>query len=223
MKHEQIALPRPATHFWRAAAATVRAFTEGVAPGVMIARMYPDDQIAPIILRAATTQATLTDPAWAGPLAQLSISQAIEDIVAMTVAGRLARAGALEVDLGRYASVRVPGRAVHAADAGQWVQEGHPIPARQLHILGGPILSPQKARVPRHHDARDDRGLEHRGGHAAAAHRSRGHLALDAALFSTSAATAGQPARPASGLTALTPSTDDRLRCCRARPRHAGR
>ena len=33
MRHEQIALPRPAEHFWRAAAASVRAFAEGVAPG----------------------------------------------------------------------------------------------------------------------------------------------------------------------------------------------
>ena len=78
------------------------------------------------------------------PLAQLSISEAIEDIVAMTVVGRLSQSGALKVDLGRYASVRVPGRAVHPGDAGVWVQEGQPIPTRQFQLLGGPLLTPQK-------------------------------------------------------------------------------
>lgn len=207
MRHEQITLPRPAEHFWRAAAATVRAHYEGIAAAEMVKRMWPDDQVTPIILRAATTQATTTDAAWAGPLAQLSISQAIEDIVAMTVAGRLARSGALQIDLGRYASVRVPGRAVHPSDAGQWVQEGHPIPARQLQILSGPTLAPNKLACL----ATMTREISEASNIDAVVRQlltEAAGLALDAALFSTSAATAAQPAGLLNGLTALTASSN---------------
>ena len=205
MRHEQIALPRPSEHFWRAAAAAVRAYVESVAPADMVKRMYPDDKVAPIILRAASTAATTSDAAWAGPLAQLSISEAIEDIVAMTVAGRLARAGALQVDIGRYASVRVPGRATHAADAGQWVQEGHPIPARQLQILAGPTLTPQKLACI----TTMTREMSEASNIEAVVRQfltEAAGMAIDAALFSASAATAAQPAGLLHGLTSLTPS-----------------
>lgn len=206
MKQERITALPPATHFWRACAANVRAFTDGVPPDVAAARMYPDDAVVPVILRAASTQATTTDPAWAGPVAQLSISEAIEDIVAMTVVGRLARAGALQVVLGRLAAVRVPGRSVNPLDAGQWVQEGHPIPARSQQILAGPTLLPQKLACL----VTMTREMSEASNIDAVVRRlliEAAGIALDAALFSTSAATAAQPAGLLHGLTALTPTS----------------
>jgi hypothetical protein len=82
--------------------------------------MYPDDAVTPIVLRAASTQATLSDPSWAGPLAMVGVSQAIEDIVAMSSLERLLAAGALHVDLGRLPSLTVPGRQTAVTDAGAW-------------------------------------------------------------------------------------------------------
>jgi hypothetical protein len=146
MREDRIARPRPAAHVWRAAAATVRAFIEGIPAANAVKAMYPDDPITAIVMRAATTQATTGDPSWAGPLAALSVSEAIEDIVAMTAMGKLIASGALQVDMGRFASVVVPGRATHPADAGNWVQEGKPSPARQLTVLG-PTLRAHKLEV----------------------------------------------------------------------------
>ena len=124
----------------------------------------------------------------------------------MTVAGRLARAGALQVDIGRYGSVRVPGRATHAADAGQWVQEGHPIPARHCTILAGPTLTPQKLACI----TTMTREITEASNIEAVVRQfltEAAGIAIDAALFSASAATAAQPAGLLHGLTGLTPST----------------
>lgn len=197
---------KPAKHFWRAQAAIVRGYVNGISAADAARQMYPDDVIAPIILRAATTQATTTDPAWAGPVARLAISEAIEDIVAMTVIGRLTLANALKVDLGRLASVRVPGRAVHAGDAGQWVQEGQAIPARQLQLLSGPTLTPTKLACL----TTMTREMSETSNIEDVVERlltEAAMISLDAAIFSAAAASGAQPAGLLNGLVALAPST----------------
>jgi hypothetical protein len=128
---------QPTNQVWRAAAAVVRGHIAHVPPEQMAKTMYPDDTVTPIIARAASTMATLTDAAWAGPLARYAVSQAVEDIVTMTAAGRMEAAGALRVDMGQLSSVTVPGRAITAADAGAWVAEGAPIPAKQFNYTPG--------------------------------------------------------------------------------------
>ena len=212
MKQERI-LEKPSTHFWRAAAAVVRGFVEGTTAEHALKRRHPEDVVAPIILRAASGPAILTDPAWAGPLAMLSVSDAIEELVAMTVIGRLSLSGALRVDLGRYATVRVPGRAVHASDAGTWVQEGSPIPTRQFLLLGGPLLTPRKLAciVPMTREITEASNIE-------AVVRQllieAAGLSLDAALFSATAASPEQPAGLLNGLAALTPSALTGFEAC---------
>jgi hypothetical protein len=133
-------------HTWRAAAAKVRAFIKGQSVEQVLHENYPDDQVTPIIARAVSHPAILTDPAWAGPLAALSVSEAVQDSVSMSILGRLMMAGGLHIDLGKFASVVVPGRSTTIADAGQWVAEGAPIPAKQ-HLLLGPTLRPRKLAV----------------------------------------------------------------------------
>jgi hypothetical protein len=144
MKEGNIPRPRPAAYTWRAATATVRAFTRGISAEQAARSLWPEDDVTPIILRGTSTQATLTDPAWAGPLAHLSVLDAIQEAVALSAIGKLLDdGGAFRVDLGRLASLRVPGRLTSAADAGQWVAEGGAIPVRQLNFLG-PVLGPHK-------------------------------------------------------------------------------
>ena len=212
MKQER-SLEKPSTHFWRAAAAVVRGFVEQSTAEQALKRRHPDDVVAPIILRGATGPATTTDPAWAAPLAQLSVSEAIEDIVAMTVVGRLSRSGALKIDLGRYAAVRVPGRAVHPGDAGVWVQEGHPIPTRQFQLLTGAVLTPQKLAciVPLTREITVASYIE---AVVKALLIEAAGISLDAALFSASAGTPAQPAGLLNGLTALTPSASTGFEAC---------
>lgn len=204
--NQHITIPsRSADFVWRAAVATIRAFVNGTSADHMARTMYPDDLITPVVMRAATTQATTTDPAWAGPLAFKSVSLAIEEMVAMSAIGAVLRAGAFNVDLGRNASVRVPGRSTTVANAGKWVQEGHPIPAVQLNILGGPVLAPTKLAVlvTMTQEMTQTSNIEDvvRMTVSEAA-----GLALDAALFSATAATAAQPAGILHGITALTPT-----------------
>jgi hypothetical protein len=204
MKQQQISIPaRPGSLVWRAAALTVRGFVEGLSAETILRAEHPEDQITPLILRAATTQATTTDAAWAGPLARQAVSQAIEDIVAMSALGAVLRAGALNVDLGRNASVRVPGRATTVAGAGKWVQEGHPIPAVQFNLLGGPVLTATKLAVlvTMTREITEASNIEDV---VRVLVTEAAGLALDAALFSTNAATAAQPAGILNGLSALT-------------------
>ncbi len=137
---------RPSVHLWRAVGSKVRAFVKGGSAEEHCARDFPDDRVTPLLLRAASTQATLTDPAWAGPLAATSVLQAVEEVVSLSAIGRLMRSGSLHVDLGRYAAMTVPGRATTIADAGNWVGEGGVKPIRQFSVIG-PTLRPRKLAV----------------------------------------------------------------------------
>jgi hypothetical protein len=196
--------PRPATYVWRAAAATLRGFLDGTSALNAVTRMYPDDQVTSLILRAASTQATLTDPAWAGPLAMVGVSQAIEDIVAMSSLERLLAAGALHVDLGRLASLTIPGRAVKASDAGVWLAEGAPSPVRQYAILG-PTLRPHKLEVITVVTREMSEASNIEDVLRVLLTEAAG-LAIDAGVFSTNAASTGSSAGLMNGLTPLTPT-----------------
>jgi hypothetical protein len=133
-------------HLWRAVAVKVRSFVEGKPLEQIAKQLYPGDPIVPTILRAASAQATLADATWAGPLARASVSEAVQETVSMSVIGRLIAAGALRIDLTRFASVTVPGRSTTPASAGAWVAEGGVIPARRYNLLG-PTLRPHKLSV----------------------------------------------------------------------------
>ena len=198
MKEGSITRPRNAAYLWRAAAATVRGFVDGVAPELVARAQWPDDQVTPILLRATSTQAVTTDPSWAGPLASLSVSEAIEEIVAMSAIGRVMQ-NALRVDLGRYAAVVVPGRITNAADAGQWVVEGNPIPVRQLAVTGQ-TLRPHKIAciVTLTRELIEASNIEDV---VRILLSEAAGLALDAAIFSTSAAAGAQPAGILNGVT----------------------
>ena len=200
-------LPHPSGHVWRIAAATFRGFTHGRAPADMLKSMYPDDVVAPLILaRAASTQATLTDPTWAAPLAHVAVSDAIEDIVSMSALDKLDRTGALRVDMGNMASVVVPGRIIDPTDAiNMWVGEGQAVPVKQYDIIG-PSLNVHKieVNVVVTRELSEASNIENI---LQALLTEMGGLAIDAALFSTDAASPQRSAGILYGLTPMTPSS----------------
>jgi len=53
----------------------------------------------------------------------------------------------LKLSLDGIAELRVPGRALNAAAAGQWVGEGLPGPVRALGFSNAAILQPRKLQV----------------------------------------------------------------------------
>jgi hypothetical protein len=186
-------------------AVRVRSVVEGTSAQKAARQLFSDDLDFDQINRAVSTQATLADPAWAGPLGMPVVSQAIEDIVAMSAIGRLLVSGALRVDLGQRASVTVPGRQTNASNVGTWVGEGGVVQVKQYSIPTAK-LSPHKLEVLctitfEQSQASNIAEILQRLLSESAS------LALDAALFASTAATPAQPGGLLHGLTPLTPST----------------
>jgi hypothetical protein len=103
----------------------------------------------PLITRAASSPATLTDPAWAGGIGHDVVrSDLIQKITALSAAAGLMTLG-MKVDLAGVASIKIPGRTYDptGAVAGDWVAEGAAIPFRQPLIAPGPTLQPKKLGV----------------------------------------------------------------------------
>jgi hypothetical protein len=156
-------------------------------------------------MRAATTQATTTDPSWAGPLAKQSVSDAMIEVTALSAIGKLIAAGALRVSLGSNASVVVPGGHVSPADAGAWIGEGGVKPAHQL-LIGSAILRPRKVAVvvTMTRELTEASNVEDI---VRALLTEASGLALDAAIFSNTASSAVRSAGLFNGLTPIGAST----------------
>jgi len=111
------------------------------------------------------------------------------------------------VSLDGAGQITVPRRLVVAADAGAFVAEGEPLQVRQLNVTGGPSLTPFKFGVIVAFTNELARGavqsfeliVKQMLGEASA-------LALDAAIFSNTAASAVRPAGILNGVSALTPT-----------------
>jgi Phage capsid family len=208
MKQDLYAQPllrKPSEHYWRAVAAQVRGFALNIPAEQALQDRHPDDIVAKMILRATSTQATLTDPAWAGPLARYSVSQAIQEIVSMSALSRLMLAGCLNIDLGRFANVTVPGRSTTPADAGAWVAEGDPIQAKQYALLG-PVLQPHKMAVITSF-TREMATASNIEDMVRVLIAEAAGPAIDAGIFSAAAASPQKSAGIMNGVTALTPTS----------------
>src|SRR5262249_25235225 len=121
--------PRPATYLARAAAAHIRAFVDGNTPERKAKELFEDDKVTDVILKAPWTPARMSNDAWAGALAGQAVEYSVMAITSSSAAADLMSRG-LKLNFDGYASIRVPGRLLSAADAGSWVGEGQPIPLR---------------------------------------------------------------------------------------------
>jgi hypothetical protein len=192
----------------------VRAVVEGAPVSKVAKAMYGSDIDFDEVQRAASSPALLNDSGsgWAGPLGRFGVSQAIEDIVAMSALGRLLAFGAMRVDLGRLASVTIPGRQVSAANAGSWVAEGQPVQVKQYSIPTSK-LSPHKLEVittitwEMSNASNIEEILRQLLTEAAS-------LAIDAAVLSTTAGSAAQSAGLLHGLTPVAASTTGGFDSC---------
>jgi hypothetical protein len=98
------------------------------------------------VLRGATTQATLTSPAWAQNLSQTVVLDSIAAITSVSAAAGLIARGML-LDFAGRAELLIPGHLVDYTDAGGWVQEGHAIKVRNQRYGPGVTLQPRKTMV----------------------------------------------------------------------------
>lgn len=200
---------RPRDHLFRAATCHVLARARGFGEGAeALARMFgSDDAVTPLVLKAAVNPATMATSTWAGALAAQSVADAVVGLAPASAAAELIARG-LTVSLEGYGSITIPVRLVTAADAGGFVGEGQPIQVKQLTISGGPTLTPSKlavivgfTREVATFGVQDMNAVVRQVlGEASA-------LALDAAVLSSTAASAGvRPAGILNGVTPITPT-----------------
>ena len=147
MGQEILPRRRAADYLFRAAASHVFAHaTKSTASRAAEALFGRDVVTDEIIRRAASVQATVASPSWAGALAEAAIDDTIQALATLSAAAGLIQRG-MKVDFAGRVSIRIPGRLLDANDAGFWLGEGQPIPVRNLRITSGPTLTPHKLLV----------------------------------------------------------------------------
>jgi hypothetical protein len=138
---------RPSDHLVRAVLAYARAsYTTDRNPVAVVRNVWPDDKVTlQLVSRAATTPATTSDPAWAGALAQSAVADLLVSLGPASAGSQLLKA-ALVLDLGRNASLTVPGIVAAAGNVG-FVSQGQPIPIRELDTSQGTKLEPRELKA----------------------------------------------------------------------------
>jgi Phage capsid family len=137
---------RPADALIRVAVATLVAHERKSHPhsGVVdtLGDLYADDDVAPLLLRAASFPATTIQAGWADSLAGASVADFI-GTMGPASAGAALLSRALQLHFGPSANVIVPGLVASASNT-SFVQQGAPIPVRQM--TGGlpTLLQPHK-------------------------------------------------------------------------------
>jgi hypothetical protein len=143
LEESSIKKTRPAVYLYRAGAAHVRSHLSRSSPFGAARELFGNDVVTDIVLRAATTQATVGTPSWAGALGQAAVDDSVLAIATASAAAGLIQRG-MKIDFAERVSIRIPGRTLDATDAGQWVGEGKPIVMRTQRITSGPTLTPHK-------------------------------------------------------------------------------
>jgi hypothetical protein len=132
---------------FRTAAVILRAHATDTSVDAAARKLYGKDHGLDLVLRAATSPATVTTPGWASTIAHDVIrSDLIAKITALSAGAALMEAG-IKVDLTGVGSITIPGRQYAPAAAGGWVPEGAAIPVRKPTIIPGPKLVPRKLAV----------------------------------------------------------------------------
>lgn len=132
----------PQIHFERAAFAMVMAAANGQDED-FACRIFPDDAVLPILLRAA--QSPGSTGGWASTLALQTTGAFLRSLSPQSAAAALMDRG-IEVDFGRFEQVTMPGRAETPSRL-PWVAEGQPIPVSKETVTGTQIGPARKMGV----------------------------------------------------------------------------
>src|SRR6516162_300506 len=193
--------PRAASLLARAGAAYLKAFITGDTPERTAKAMFGDSTI----IKAATTPAMLSGTAaWAQSLGGVAVYDLIQDATTVSAAADLIDRG-LKVNMSGVAELHVPGRALTAAAAGQWVAESGAIPVRALNFSNAAILRLRKLAVITTYsrELADSSNIEEI---VRATNSEAAGLALDLAMLSNSAGDASKPAGLLFNIAPLTPT-----------------
>jgi hypothetical protein len=169
------------------------------AESILRKRGWADDHLASLITRASTGPAMTTQAGWAQELVQVAIAF-LEILTPMSAGAQLLAAG-LNLQFGGAGTILVPGIAPGQA---KWIAEGAAIPAVQF-LTTGPTLTPRKLASTCAVTEEMLRNLNAETIIRQALIDSTAP-AIDAALFSNTAASASQPAGLLLGAVNVTPS-----------------
>jgi hypothetical protein len=141
---------RPSDGLIRLATASLIAHASGpmhlraTAQDVMnvLERVYEDDDVAPMLFRAATVPATTTTAGWADSLANASFADFI-GLMGPAFAGSALLSRCLQLNFGPSANVIVPSLVTSASNT-SFVAQGAPIPVRQMTGSAPTLLQPHK-------------------------------------------------------------------------------
>ena len=185
--------------FWRAVTAHALAKAKRSSPAAEAARLWPSDKLT---LRAVSVAATSGNAPWAGELAHRVVRDALEGM-GPAAAGAQLLLRSLVLAWDNYGSISAPGFVAGAGSA-SFVAENSPIPVRQLASTAALLTQFKLAAL----GVLTREMIESSNAEQLVSDvlKRSASAALDAALFSTSAATVAQPAGVRSGVAALTPS-----------------
>jgi hypothetical protein len=196
---------RPSVYLYRAATASLRSFVSDGATPINVARdLWGDDSVTNLVLRAATAPARTDTSNWAQQLATTSVVDFVQSITSISAAAEVIDR-ALKINLDGIAQALIPARALSAANAGQWVAEGAAAPGRSLSFSNAAMLLPRKLVVvcPYTREMAESSNIE------PIVRQTLGEatgLALDAAMWSSSAGDASRPPGLFAGVTPITAS-----------------
>jgi len=127
--------PRAADYLMRAVGAVAHATTfkhSTAVSAVEFARDEWGDDTTEVIIRAASAQATITDPGWAGSLARAATGDFVASLAPISAGAKLLEQ-APRVTLDGYRQINIPQRVgAIAPDQVAWVAEGKSIPVAQF-------------------------------------------------------------------------------------------
>lgn len=203
-KKNPLPLP-PGNCFVRHVTAKAVSRVTGETPREVAARMWPSDRvIAEILERATSAPAMTSTTGWAAELVHKIITDTLSTMGAASAAADVMKQ-CLVLGWNGAGLLGVPGFVASAGNSG-FVQEGQPIPVRQLTSLGTQLQPYKLATI-----AMLSREMVESSNAEAlisdALVRSSG-LALDAVFFGSAAATAAQPAGIRNGIATSTASNN---------------
>jgi len=215
MRHEEVksfkrepalaplALP-PGNLFRRSLTARAIGHVAKLDPVFIAEQLWPSDRAVGIVLRATSAPAMTTVAGWAQELAVKYVADTIEALGAASAAADVLER-CLVLNWDGAGSLTVPNLVAAAANGG-FVQEGSPIPVRQLSSTG-PTINPFKVAsiAVLSREMIESSNAEAYIGDTLIKSAA---LAIDAAFFDNAAATAARPAGIRNGISTITASNN---------------
>jgi hypothetical protein len=192
---------RPASALIKACTAKLVGLTRQGDADAFLGRDSLQAKAAALLLRAASAPATISDPAWAGSLASAAVTEFLKSLGPASAASQIIRA-ALNIEFpDATSSILIPALTVNANLFG-FVGEGAPIPVQALNV-GQPSLTPRKLAAI----ASFTKEMAQRASFEEIVRTTlieSAALAVDNAMFSSTAGDATRPAGLRAGVSALT-------------------